>query len=70
MMTDSSTPFCIDVTRFEDGTTLYCLVNGQTHETVHCAESTSRFLPPRWMVAPRDKYNLNVVKSTISQIAA
>jgi len=64
MMTGSSTPFCIDVTRFEDGTVLYCLVNGQTHETVHYAGPTTRFLPPRWMVALRDQYNLDTVKST------
>ncbi len=70
MMTDSSTPFCIDVTRFEDGTFLYCLVNGQTHETVHYAGPTTRFLPPPWMVALRDQYNLGSVKSTIAQIAA
>ena len=64
MMTDSSPPFCIDVTRFEDGTVLYCLVNGQTHETVRYAGPTTRFLPPRWMVALRDQYNLDTMKST------
>ena len=70
MMTDSSTPFCIDVTRFEDGTVLFCLVNGQTHETVHYAGPTTRFLPPPWMVALRDQYNLDSVTSAIAQIAA
>ncbi len=64
MMTDSSPPFCIDVTRFEDGTVLYCLVNGQTHETVRYAGPTTRFLPPRWMLALRDQYNLDTVNST------
>ncbi len=70
MMTDSSTPFCIDVTRFEDGTVLFCLVNGQTHETAHYAGPTTRFLPPPWMVALRDQYNLDSVTSAIAQIAA
>ncbi len=57
MMTDSSTPLCIDVKRFEDGTFLYCLVNEQTLETVHHAGPTTRFVPPQWMVVLRDQSN-------------
>ncbi len=63
MFTDSSTPFRIHVTRFKDGNLLFCLVNGQTYETVRSAKRTTGFLPPQWMVELRDQLNMTASDS-------
>ena len=63
MFTDSSTPFCIHVTQFKDGSVLFCLVNEQTYESVRSTKPTTGFLPPQWMVELRDQLNMTASDS-------
>ena len=63
MFTDSSTPFRIHVTRFKDGSVLFCLVNEQTYESVRSTKPTTVFLPPQWMVDLRDQLNMTASDS-------
>jgi len=64
MFTDSSTPFCIHVTQFKDGSVLFCLVNEQTYESVRSTKPTTGILPPQWMVELRDQLNAEETQET------